>query len=100
MFESKIAAVREQPARTGHRLISEAQWRALRSKLRLAPREVEVVQGVFDDRKEADLARRIGVSAPTVHTYLRRLYRKLGVSSRAALVVRVFATHLELLREE
>ncbi len=79
----------------GYQLLKPAEWQALGAVLRLSPRELQVVQGVFDEQKEAALARQIGVSAPTVHTYLRRLYRKLGVASRVGLVIRVIATQLE-----
>ena len=49
---------------------------------------------VFDDKKEVEIAQELKISAHTVHTYLGRLYRKLNVSSRAQLIVRVFAEYL------
>jgi len=54
------------------------------------------VQAVFDDQNESRIARSLGISAHTVHTHIERVYRKLGVSSRVTLVVRVFVEHLSL----
>ena len=40
---------------------------------------------------ELAIASDLGISQHTVHTYLERVYRKLAVGSRVALVVRVMA---------
>lgn len=76
---------------TGSEILSPSQWTALGLALRLSPRELQIVQGVFDDEKEAMIADRLGISSHTVHTHLERLYRKLSVRSRTMLVVRIFA---------
>jgi DNA-binding CsgD family transcriptional regulator len=52
------------------------------------------MQAVFDDQKETAIAANLGISTHTVHTHLERLYRKLRVSSRVSLVVRVVAEYL------
>lgn len=80
----------------GQAVLSEEHWRAVAASLRLSPREVQIVQAVFDDLKESAIAGRLGISAHTVHTHLERLYRKVGVNSRATMIVRVFAEHLRL----
>lgn len=55
----------------------------------LTPREREVVQGLGQGLSEKQLAARLGVTVHTVHTYVKRLYRKLHVSSRTELLRRV-----------
>lgn len=80
-----------QAQQPGHDIIPDAVWESLGSHLRLAPREIQVIQGVFDDRKEIAIADELGISQHTVHTYLERVYRKLSVGSRVGLVVRVMA---------
>jgi hypothetical protein len=38
----------------------------------------------------------LGIPRHTVHTYLDRLYRKLGVNSRAQLISVLFAAYVEM----
>lgn len=51
---------------------------------------------VFDDEKERCIGAALSISPHTVHSYLERIYLKLGVASRCALVVRVLAAYLAL----
>jgi DNA-binding CsgD family transcriptional regulator len=78
----------------GHTVFSEDDWRALSGSLALSPREAQILRGVFDDQKESAIASHLGISSHTVHTHLERLYRKLGVRSRVALVTRVFVEYI------
>jgi DNA-binding NarL/FixJ family response regulator len=50
----------------------------------LTAREIEVLQLVAEGLSDADVAERLVVSPRTVHSHLRSIYRKLGVSSRSA----------------
>lgn len=52
----------------------------------LSPRELEVASLLADGRTKQEIAERLGVSFSTVNTITSRVYRKLGVSRRAALV--------------
>ena len=71
-------------------------WPRLGMALRLSPRELQIVQGVFDDRKEESIAHGLRISPHTLNTYFQRLYGKLGVSSRPRLIVRVMAEYLTM----
>lgn len=82
----------------GQEVLSATEWTTVARALRISPRELEIVQGVFDDLKEAAIAGRLGISSHTVHTHLERLYRKLGVSGRNTLIVVVFAELLRIIR--
>lgn len=68
---------------------SETRWQGLAARLGLTRRELQIVRGILDDRKESSIATRLGISAHTVHTYVVRLYLKLAVSSRMELAMRV-----------
>lgn len=70
--------------------MSSDAWREIAATLRLSRREAEILQALFDDAKESSIAADLGISAHTVHSHIERLYRKLQVSSRVTLVVRVF----------
>ena len=52
----------------------------------LTEREIEVLRLLDSDRSRREIARELYLSFETVKTYVRRLYRKLGVSSRPAAV--------------
>src|SRR6266568_4053733 len=71
-------------------------WPLLGMALRLSRREIEIVRGVFEDRKEESIAHELGISPHTVNTYFQRLYTKLRVSSRPQLILRVIAEYLTM----
>jgi DNA-binding NarL/FixJ family response regulator len=50
----------------------------------LTPREVEVLRLVAAGLTDAQVAERLVLSVRTVHSHMRSIYRKLGVSSRSA----------------
>jgi DNA-binding NarL/FixJ family response regulator len=79
----------------GSALLSEADWAATARALRLSGRELQIVRGVFDCRKETTIAADLGITPRTVDTHMERLYRKLSVNTRVALVLRVMETLLQ-----
>lgn len=74
---------------SGRSVFSDDMWRQITDVLRLSRRESEILKAVFDDQQESSIAAHLGISTHTVHTHLERVYRKLSVSSRVGLVVRV-----------
>ena len=87
-----------QPSVTGGSLSPDA-WLSLRDALRLSEREIQIVQSVFEDRKEECIAARLAISPHTVNTYFRRVYAKLQVSSRPQLIVKVMMEYLAIVSE-
>ena len=83
-------------AETDHSLLSTNTWLHLRAALKLSPRELQIVQRVFDDQKEETIAAELGISPHTVKTYFQRLYRKLRVCSRPQLILRVMAAYFAI----
>jgi DNA-binding NarL/FixJ family response regulator len=79
---------------SGRRIFDSSEWDDICAALHLSPRESQILLGVFDDLSESGIARELGISTHTVHTYFERLYRKVGVSSRPALLIRVFGEYL------
>jgi DNA-binding CsgD family transcriptional regulator len=57
----------------------------------LSPREREIARMVAKGLADKTIAAVLDISRYTVSTHLRRMYSKLGVASRAALVARVMA---------
>ena len=81
-------------ARRGQRLLDESAWSRVADILGFSPRELQIVRALFDDRKETTIARDLGISRHTVHTYIERIYQNLDTRSRVELMGAVLAAHL------
>jgi DNA-binding CsgD family transcriptional regulator len=82
---------RRLPTPVGAGLFSDRTWAVLAVNLKLSARELEIVRGIFNDRKEHAIAAELGISAHTVHTERERLYRKLGINNQVQLMLRLFS---------
>jgi DNA-binding NarL/FixJ family response regulator len=93
-------ATREAPASAElpPRFLGEADWQLIVSSLRLCKRESEIVSAMIGGASEIQIAAELGISTHTVHTYTDRLYRRLGVRSRCAVVARVFEAYVRTTR--
>jgi DNA-binding CsgD family transcriptional regulator len=69
-----------------------------RSRLGLTPREQEIARMVAGGYPNKTIARVLDISAWTVGTHLRRMFLKLGVTSRAAMVARLVEEHPQFAR--
>ena len=72
-------------------------WRMIANSLHISDRELQIIQEIFDDRKESAIADDLTISVHTVHTHLERVYRKLGVSTRVGLILCILAEYLSSL---
>jgi len=77
------------PREPGSSVFSDEEWAELARRLPLSDAELLVAKGVFKEWTKERIARKAGMSAATVHSHLDRLYKTIGVHSRAGLVVRV-----------
>ena len=59
------------------------------ARARLSPREREIVRLVADGYPNKTIAASLNISTWTVSTHLRRIFAKLGVNSRAAMIARL-----------
>jgi DNA-binding CsgD family transcriptional regulator len=62
---------------------------AQRPRVQLSPREQEIVRMVAQGHSNKIIADVLAISSWTVCTHLRRIFAKLGVGSRAAMVARL-----------
>lgn len=85
--------MRKPVLQRGRSILPYDAWRVIANALRISDRELQIVQGIFDDRKEFAIADELKISVHTVHTHLERLYRKLGVSSRVGLVLSILSEY-------
>lgn len=92
--DSKSRAEGDLSRGDGRDLLYEREWNLITDDLELSPREAEVVKLLFAQHTERRIARELGISRHTVHSHLRRIYRKLDVRSRTALLLEVFSALL------
>lgn len=69
-------------------------WRRIARILGLSPRQIEIVRCIMAEQEVREIAVSLGLTPQTIHTHIARLYFKLGVHTRAGLVVKVFVAHL------
>ena len=79
-----------RPALENRRRGQEVQSRLDRTPL--TKREKEVVSLLVSGASTRQIAEQTGLTVATVHTYLKRIYSKLGVHSRVELVARMVGT--------
>jgi two-component system, NarL family, nitrate/nitrite response regulator NarL len=63
--------------------------KSAQASVQLSPREREIVRMVAQGQPNKVIADVLGISSWTVCTHLRRIFAKLGVGSRAAMVARL-----------
>lgn len=56
----------------------------------LTPRETQIARLVADGFVNKEIATKLQISEWTVSTHMRRIFAKLGVETRAAMVLRCF----------
>ncbi len=74
--------------------LTTAQWDSIAAALPLSRRQLQIVRCIFDGLDERSMSRQLGIATGTIHTYLDRLYKKLGVRCRCELIVLVFVVYL------
>jgi DNA-binding CsgD family transcriptional regulator len=84
---SYSARMRHEPRKSGIEEVSEALHKAP-----LTPRERDVVALLMSGASTRQIASETHLTVGTVHTYLKRIYPKLGVRARVELVARMNGT--------
>ena len=70
--------------------LTAAQWKAVTEQLRLSPQQAAIVALVVRGKQEKEIAAELGLSRPTIRTYLQRIFERAAVNSRLELVIQVF----------
>ena len=81
---------------TGSALLSDQAWARIAQSLKLSARELEIVRFDFDNLTDATIAANLRRSPHTIHSHMNRLFKKLGVTTRTQLAVRVFQEFMAL----
>ncbi len=94
-YSLRQPAFHTQTATRGSSIFSNKEWDELGCDLKLSPRALQLVRGIFGDQTEGAVAYDLSISVHTVHSHLIRIYQRLGVCSREQLLVCVFGRYLE-----
>jgi DNA-binding CsgD family transcriptional regulator len=73
----------------GASLLNDHTWHEIGHTLGITKREMQMVQSIFDNQHETSIAKRFKISPHTVHMHMNRLFKKLNVTSRTELVLRI-----------
>ena len=84
----------------GASLLTDHAWHEIARTLGITQREMQIVQSVFDNQHETEIAKCFKISPHTVHMHLNRLFRKLTVTSRTELVLRIVEQMVKLTLSE
>jgi DNA-binding NarL/FixJ family response regulator len=81
-------------AQIARHVLAMVQERPKAEKYGLAPREMEVLEGLVAGKTVKEIAGDLAVSYHTVDTYLRRIYEKMDVQSRSLAVSKALQQRL------
>ena len=84
----------------GASLLTDQAWHEIARTLGITQREMQIVQSVFDNQHETEIAKCFKISPHTVHMHLNRLFKKLNVTSRTELVLRIVEQMVKLTLSE
>jgi DNA-binding CsgD family transcriptional regulator len=73
-----------------HRRVGRHRRRVDGARVRLTPREAEIIELVAEGRSNAEVAQLTWISPDTVRKHLENAYEKLGVHTRTAAVAALF----------
>ena len=77
--------------------MSQSTWQAIAKTLAFSPQQTRIVELILRGRQDKEIAAELGLSVPTVRTYLKRIFDRSDVSDRLSLVLRIFAMAQELI---
>ena len=70
-------------------LLDDRDWRAIFNALALSPQRAKIVELLLRSAIDRQIALALGLAAPTVRTYLQRVFLRMDVRDRMELAMRV-----------
>lgn len=91
-LDTLVAAVEGDLSAVDWVALGRARARPMKDRraAQLCRRERETLEGLLSGASEKEIASRLGLSVHTVHQYVKSIYRRLEVTSRAQLMARTF----------
>jgi len=73
-------------------MLSDSEWDMLAKKMRLTPRETQVLRGVFAEQTDDAIGIELGITTRTVRAHLGKIYQECECRTRTGAVVTAFNT--------
>jgi DNA-binding NarL/FixJ family response regulator len=67
------------------------KWRQLVETLQLPPQQIRIVELILRNQCDKQVAAAMGIKVPTLRTYIKRIYERIGVGDRFELALKLFA---------
>jgi DNA-binding CsgD family transcriptional regulator len=67
------------------------KWNQLIATLKLSPQQTRIVELILRNCGDKQIAAELGLKVPTVRTHLNRIFERLRIEDRGALVLMLFA---------
>jgi DNA-binding NarL/FixJ family response regulator len=71
--------------------LDQDEWKEIARRLRLTPRQKDVVELILRGMRDKQIATALGLSVRTVREHLSHLFARLEARDRIGLVLRIFA---------
>jgi DNA-binding CsgD family transcriptional regulator len=79
--------------------LTKAAWQCISKRLNLTVRELQAVRAILDGQTDSAMGPALGISSETAHTHVKRVFHKLHVQTRAAMVQAVVRCFLRLTQD-
>ena len=79
--------------------LDDAHWRAIVEAMQLSPQQAKIVELVLRGMCDKQIAAAMGISEPTIRTYLQRISARTRTHGRMELAMRVLAVSHQVDRD-
>jgi DNA-binding NarL/FixJ family response regulator len=69
-------------------VVTEERLQDGRPRMRMSPRQEQILWLIAEGYSDKEIARELGISAKTIETHLQRLYGRYQVRTRAAVIAK------------
>jgi DNA-binding NarL/FixJ family response regulator len=74
------------------KIFSDSEWALIMQVVPLPPRQLQIIQHLFDGYSDKQIAAALDISVATVRTHINRLFMRLNVRDRCELILYIVRT--------
>jgi DNA-binding NarL/FixJ family response regulator len=71
-------------------LFTANEWQQLMLSLKLTHRKSQILNAILNGDSDKQIAKKLGIAAPTVRSHLTHLFEQFQVNDRTQLVIEIF----------